>query len=373
MAKYELTISTEYVPKWTYVEAIRELFQNAIDNETVNKENKMSIDFEDGKVRIANKTSKLTLDSLLLGCSTKRDDEKTIGQHGEGYKIAFMVLLREGKSVTVYNYGANEIWTTKIINSRRYNGAKVIQIEVDKNPIWKRTPDKDLTIEIDGISTEEWQTIKEHNLFLRDELNSTEMTLYGRALLDEADKGKIFVKGLYVCTSNNTKYGYDFHAKGIKLDRDRQLVDSFNISWYASAIWAALSEHDKYKEIISNLIIGDSTDSAYITKFSYLAELSEVGSLVLNKLKSKHGNNVYPVTDNIRYKTVEKSGYTPLIVSDNIESVVRLAHDLDDTKIEEEVDIVALFRDFRHKIYKKLDDAEVKELDDLIDLLEEKW
>ena len=151
-SKYELTISTGYVPKWTYIEAVRELFQNAIDNEAVNSENKMSVCYADDKLLIANKTSKLTLDSLLLGSSTKRDDERTIGQHGEGYKIAFMVLLREGKSVTVYNYGANEIWTTKIVNSRRYNGAQVIQIEVEKNPIWKKAPDKDLTIEIGGIS-----------------------------------------------------------------------------------------------------------------------------------------------------------------------------------------------------------------------------
>lgn len=40
-SKYELTISTNYVPDWTYIEAFRELFQNAIDNEITNPDNKM--------------------------------------------------------------------------------------------------------------------------------------------------------------------------------------------------------------------------------------------------------------------------------------------------------------------------------------------
>lgn len=373
MAKYELTISTDYVPEWTYVEAIRELFQNAIDNETVNKENKMSIDFENGVVKIANKTSKLTLDSLLLGCSTKRNDEKTIGQHGEGYKIAFMVLLRENKAVTVYNYGANEIWTTKIVNSRRYNGAKVIQIEVDKNPIWKRTPDKDLTIEVSGITEDEWEVIKDNNLFLRDGLNATEMAYNGRVLLDESDKGKIFVKGLYVCTSKNTKYGYDFYSKGIKLDRDRQLVDSFNISWYASSIWAELAKNAEYNDIISDLVLTDSADTLYLSKMSHIDNLAGIGGAILGKLRDKHGDRTYPVTDSFKYKAVESAGYSPLIVSDNIEGVIKFAESLKDLDINEEDDIIELFRDFMSRVEHKLSDEENKEFENLIDMLEEKW
>lgn len=101
-SKFELSISTGYVPDWGIVEAFRELYQNAIDNETINPENKASFSFvqEDektGTVRITNKTSVLTKESLLLGSTTKANDENTIGKHGEGYKIAFMVLLRNGK------------------------------------------------------------------------------------------------------------------------------------------------------------------------------------------------------------------------------------------------------------------------------------
>lgn len=45
--RYELTFSMNYVKDWTYVEAFRELFQNAIDNEIQNPENKMLFAFDE--------------------------------------------------------------------------------------------------------------------------------------------------------------------------------------------------------------------------------------------------------------------------------------------------------------------------------------
>lgn len=45
MTKFELTISTNYVPDWTYVEALRELFQNALDQQTENPANKMLFEY----------------------------------------------------------------------------------------------------------------------------------------------------------------------------------------------------------------------------------------------------------------------------------------------------------------------------------------
>lgn len=99
ISKYELAISTGYVPDWGIVEAFRELFQNALDNQITNPENTMGWGYDTNTevLTVSNKTSKLTVDSLLLGSGTKTNDKNTIGKHGEGYKIAFMVLLRNNK------------------------------------------------------------------------------------------------------------------------------------------------------------------------------------------------------------------------------------------------------------------------------------
>lgn len=369
-SKYELTISTGYVPDWTYVEAVRELFQNAIDNERVNPDNKMSISHTGDVLEISNKTSKLTLDSLLLGSSTKRDDDRTIGQHGEGYKIAFMVLLREGKNITVENYGANEIWTTKLVNSRRYNGAKVVQIEVDKNPFWKKNVNNDLNIIVEGISEDEYDDIVKANLFLQDDVNASEMTSSGQVLFGDDNVGRIFVKGLYVSTMNSMglRYGYNFDTTGIKLDRDRKLVSSFDISYYASKIWAELAKNDKYTEDIADMIQSKAPDVEYLRSSIYLYKdnLGGVADKIVDNLKEEYGDNVYPVTDNEEYRAAERSGLNPVIVSSNVKEIASLSSNVAELSESEDITLLERVENFKDKIESKLSDEELKEFEDIL-------
>ena len=101
MRKYELSISADYVPGWGITEAVREFFQNSIDEETRDSSNKMLFEYDEAeeKLIIGNKHSELDIKTLLFGTTTKNDDDKMIGNHGEGYKIATVVLLRLGKTV----------------------------------------------------------------------------------------------------------------------------------------------------------------------------------------------------------------------------------------------------------------------------------
>lgn len=326
MSKYELTISTGYVPDWTYVEAIRELFQNAIDNQKVNENNKMLFEYKNGVLNVCNKSSKLTLDSLLIGSSTKRGDNKTIGKHGEGYKIAFMVLLREGKNVTVYNYGANEIWTTRLVKSRRFNGAQVVQIDVNKTPFWAKVPNYDLTITVEGISKEEFDNVKSSNLRLKDNVEIIEGSIYGDLLTDTTEKGRIYVEGLYVCTKNDLDYGYNFRSNYISLDRDRKLVDSFDISWYSSAIWvdAVANDRERFAHTCIDMIKDNKPDTKFIGSMSTFSgeSLKLLAQELYLNIVSEYGDNVVPVCNNIDYDAVKKEGRKPVIVSGQIKKIV---------------------------------------------------
>lgn len=90
MRKYELSISADYVPGWGVTEAVREFFQNSIDEETRDSSNKMLFEYDEAeeKLIIGNKHSELDIKTLLFGTTTKNDDDAMIGNHGEGYKIA---------------------------------------------------------------------------------------------------------------------------------------------------------------------------------------------------------------------------------------------------------------------------------------------
>ena len=75
-----------------------------------------------GTIRFTNKQSRLKVNTLLLGCTSKEDDTLTVGQFGEGYKIASLVLNRLGKAFTIYNNMENEIWIARFKNSKKWHG-----------------------------------------------------------------------------------------------------------------------------------------------------------------------------------------------------------------------------------------------------------
>lgn len=371
--KYELSISTGYLPNWGLVEAIRELFQNALDNEIENPKNKMTFSYDNGTIRITNKTSKLSAETMLLGSSSKAGNENTIGQHGEGYKIAIMVLLRGGKQVTLYNYGKREVWTTRLVNSKRF-GCLVPTIFVETEAVWKKVPDSDLTWEVSGITPEEFADIKKKNLHLR----QNEITTFdcgeelGRILLDPAEAGNIYVKGLYVCTNKNFKHGYDFPPTSIKLDRDRKLVDSFDISWGASKMWTyGSSKNDEIKQEALKLFKNGDADARYINNMHNKSDLVDA---IAYDFYEANGEAAVPVTSNDEYERVSAvEGMKAVIVSSDIKQVIESSAISSGKRVDdiaEKESVQSLLKEFISKIEGKLTDEELDELNRLVDLVE---
>ena len=253
MSKYELSISADYVSNWGVVEGAREFFQNALDEQTEDPSNTMFHEYDASEqiLRIGNKSSTLDIQTLLFGNSSKSNNPSMIGKFGEGYKIATIVFLRNGKEVTFYNYCSKEIWHTKLVKSRRYKGALVPTFYVDKVSFWEKVPENSLIIEIKGITSEEYELIKESNLWLQGIYDSGSeadyyTTGYGKILLDDKYKGKLFVSGLYVCSNSKLEYGYDVTPNQIRLDRDRGLVSDIDLAFLTSKMWTSYRDSEKH-------------------------------------------------------------------------------------------------------------------------------
>lgn len=314
MSKIELTLAPNYVPNWTIVDAIRELFQNALDQEAQNPENKASWEYreDEQKFIISNATSKLTAASLLLGQTTKADDKSTIGQFGEGYKIATLVLLREGKNVVFYNYGAREVWRPRFVKSRRF-GTDILTFFIEKKAIWEKVPSADLVIAIEGISADEYYSqIVPSNLHLRSDFEVIEETKYGDVL---NLAGKVFVNGLYVCDYEPYTYGYNFKPEHIRLDRDRKMVSDFDLRWMASKMWSNSSDFDKVLEMISE----DKADVAFLDTVSYTCKWRD---LAAEKFKSVYGPEAIPVTSQEELDNVP-TGYKGIVVNSKYSSLIK--------------------------------------------------
>lgn len=366
--RYELTISTDYVANWTYIEAFRELFQNAIDNEIQNPSNKMIFehDKENNEVRICNKTSVLEIDSLLLGSTTKADDENTIGKHGEGYKVAFVVLLREGKTIAVYNYGKREIWTVRLIASKRFNGKQIPVVTVEREAIWKSVPDNDLTIVVGNVTEEEFEGMRKKNLNLRpDSYRAYEKKGVGRVLLNPEEQGNVYVKGLYISNIKNLRYGYDFEPSRIDLDRDRSLVKTFDVAWEASNIWAGVTSYkgDDSSELVEmavNAVLDNAVDVQYI---HHMIETEGLNKKVTDKFLEEHGEKAIPVTTTDEYETAKSSGYVPIIAARVVtDAYIRSGVVEDYDKIVSKEDLKAELKTFIDKVEEKLTDEELKEI-----------
>lgn len=328
MKRFDLGMSINYCPTWGVVESVREFFQNAHDEEIVNPENKMYFGYDkDSKtLRIGNKNGRLTTNTLLLGQSSKRDSSETIGQHGEGYKVATVVLLRNGKTVKVYNRADKEVWTAKTVKSRRYQ-ADVVVFDIEKVSIFKSVPDHDLIFEISGIDEDEYNAIVDSNLFLQnlregeDYITSNPgyplTTRMCKVLTDEKHAGKLFVGGLYVTTSKYAKYGYDFAPGLVKLDRDRGFIDGIDLQFLTAKVISATGDTELINEA-KNFWDG-SYFKYYLSNYKSVFDNSSYAEMFdksYQEFLDENGEDAIPVQTTDDFNRLSRNGFNPVLVEE---------------------------------------------------------
>lgn len=365
--KYELSISADYVPEWGVTEAVREFFQNAIDEQRRDSENSMFFEYspEEQVIRIGNKHSDLDIKTLLFGESTKRGKEEMIGSHGEGYKIATVVLLRNGKQVSFQNYCRREIWKPRLVKSRRYGGAMVPTFFVETESVWKKVPENSLIIEICGITPEEYAQIKESNLHLQENVKRRE-TSRGAILEGKGFKGKVFVGGLYICEEPRLEMGVDLKPNTVHLERDRSLVRTFDLQILVSSMIAELKDAELTKKSLGSFA------GEYISSY-------EIDDGIKNEIAAdfvrEHGERAVPVSSQSDAEYFRKMSYKPVIVSGNEARIIKdseVYKDMRNTdKSTDEILPQQRLRAFAERIKSHLSEEEKDELFDIVSQIEE--
>lgn len=229
MAKknYEIPISPTYVHNWGIKEAIREILQNMIDGDRVGFKGYTKYNKETGTLSIINEGAKLKVSSLVLGCSDKQDNDEMIGHYGEGYKLALVVLLRNKKSVKIFN--GDKLWVPTFKISNKF-GVEVLNIATEPYE-----GNKDLIFEVGGISETLYSNLKLNFPIIDKDYGKYIESENGWILLDKRFCGKMFVEGLYVQTDENFKYGYNFKSSIVDLDRDRRAINYYELKKLTAA------------------------------------------------------------------------------------------------------------------------------------------
>lgn len=288
MAKVEITLTANYVQKWGVWEGIRELVQNAKDGET-EKGARMEVRCTDaGNLQIINRNAALPREALLIGFTTKDDNDETIGQFGEGLKLGTLALVRAGYKVTIYN--GPEIWKPAIQRSSVYN-ADVLCFDITRSRA--RTPSHDLTVVVEDLGKDYWEEIRDRFVFLaKPKVIDTDT---GSLILDQRMKGMVFVKGIYV-QQINSEYGYDMRMA--QTDRDRRMVNSWDLNWYSSKILgqAVFKKAARDENLLHNIYSLLAQGSPEVEKLDYHAN-REIVDGISELFIREHGDKAFPVSD----------------------------------------------------------------------------
>lgn len=292
----ELPISLNYVPAWGLYEALRELFQNALDR------NKKAV--EDGKpyniiykyypdhktLLIGNENTNIDNSTLILGNTDKATDKTKIGQYGEGYKLALIVLLRAGYDVKIYN--GFQLWEPAITYSKKFSCDILTIYQDGRNHKYH-----DLVFAIHGLKQKDMEAYKHFNLNLQKPYKA-DNTSIGELLYNEEHKGRIFVEGLHICDMANGDfyYGYNFKAGVIALDRDRKKLSTVDVAWESKKIFAELTPEDDDK--IIELLRKEAKDIEYYIEYGTNTDaIKRIGAQAYATFKDEYGQGYVPVGD----------------------------------------------------------------------------
>lgn len=221
----DLSIYKDYVEDWGIAEGIREIVQNAVDCGEFN------IDFNDNILTITTIGQYLTIDKLALGKSSKRNDDTKIGKYGEGLKLAFLVLVRNGIDIEVQN--GTDIWHPCLQQSKTFN-CETLHIEILENTLINNGSCPQVIIKLMGLDNKDIEELCENNLVLRDEILGNDdldliETSYGQIIKNKDYAGKVFVEGLFIQEDSNVIFGFNFKSEYVKLDRDRKSINYYDL------------------------------------------------------------------------------------------------------------------------------------------------
>lgn len=319
---YELSLTENYVSDWTFNDAIRELIQNGTDQEILDSGNEFSLEYDrcEKILRLKNRKSKLKINTLLLGRSTKSKNEDTVGQFGEGYKIAALVLNRLGKTFTIYNNEKKEVWTSGFKNSEKWK-EKILSFYISQ----RETEETGLCIEVGDVSLDEYNNLADVWIGMCDFDYEKVETQYGEILTDEEFSGQVFVNGLFVDCNSDLQYGYNFKPKYIKLERDRKTCDSWNVEDITSKMIAeGMVSGGIPIEIVRQMVESNKDDVYHLEFNTYLGDVKKVQEMLVESFDEQNPQPYsIPVSSQEEIKKVKAYGGNPVVVPAKVASLLK--------------------------------------------------
>lgn len=310
MAKVPLTIDKNYCSDWGVWHGVRELLQNAKDAEDY-EGHPMEVTHypRTNRLEIVSKGVRINPASLLVLGKSGKGDGRQRGKFGEGFVLGILALVRKGCDVKFRNDHLS--WTVGFEEpdpGHPLEGNTLLTFRSRE----LAAREEDFRVEIEGIPTAAWDILRAKALFLTPPKESEVIkTDNGMMLLDPARKGEVYARGLYVRTFEDLAVGYDIHH--ISLDRDRQMINEFDLHWALSKMWTQACEVSPALAV-PRVYEMAKTDTPDARQLKYHAD-----SKLLEKMRAhfeeENGTDAIPVTSNQEARDVTNVGGKPQMVS----------------------------------------------------------
>lgn len=230
----------------------------------------IGFDKSKGVLEFTNFNAQLSRKALDIGVTSKRSSAGQAGTHGEGFKVASLVMVRKGYQVRYesarfywsFQFGGRDkrhlychltpMAETQII--------KRIQEESDKKKTGRKRDLRgniceDVTVKIGKVYSSkgmpiEFKTFKSwiEVSFALNRPSQVFKTTNGDLVMDKAFGGKMYLKGLLLGRKNGTrtlKFGYNFYEGEVNRDRQKMLDPRKEAATFAKIWTEAIAKGDE--------------------------------------------------------------------------------------------------------------------------------
>lgn len=300
---YTLPISPKYVSHWGLWQAVRELIQNAYDQRDADPACQVEVRLNArGTLRISTSTGELPASSLLLGETTKQGTGAR-GKFGEGYKLAMLVLSRMGHRVEVYN--GKRKWLPAIQADPRFGCDLLVIREEDL-----AMPEPGVAFLVHDVTEAQWKEIQRN---IRSDGGREDAILE-----DPEEKGRVYVGGLFVCEDKDFRFGYSLRAGAVQLDRDRGMIDGFDLSVQTSRLWSALKDDQRVYDLIKE----EAPDVRYVQNVISSGSSAPVVAAVAARFVAEHGADTIPVSSQAEVQRAQAAGVKWALVPSQLKELI---------------------------------------------------
>ncbi len=209
-----------YVPKWGVSEVLREVHQNFLDYGA------FEWDIDDHCTKFSNTFQPKDLSFLRIGHTTKT--AKSIGGFGEGLKLALLVCLREDVPISIFVRTDNLTATITPCVEDTMIGDSIFGVDIEYTE--GGTGENTYSVEID-LPRDTVETYRSAVVGVEDEVFKS----YYGSIVDKPP-GSIYVGGLFVCVVDSLQRAYNFCPEHMKLNRDRNIPNQFDLLFNAGVI-----------------------------------------------------------------------------------------------------------------------------------------